>query len=97
MLFSTLAQWLVLGSASTAFAGQSALNELGVPPGPKDDCKCLPNDKCWPSEKEWKKLDKKVGGRLHATIPLGQPCHGDEYNEAKCLELKDEWLFSTIQ
>lgn len=97
MLFSALAHLLVLGSASTAFAGQSVLEAPQLVAAPKDDCKCLPGDECWPGEKDWKKLDDSVGGRLHATVPLGQPCHGDAYDEAKCQELKDEWLFSTIQ
>lgn len=97
MLISRLTQLLLAGSAGTAFASQSVLETRLPPGGPKDDCKCLPGDKCWPREKEWEKLDKKVGGRLHATVPLGQPCHGDEYDEAKCQGLKDEWLFSSIQ
>lgn len=97
MRISTLCQLLVLGNGGIAAASESVVEALLPPGGPKDDCKCLPSDKCWPSDKEWEKLDKKVGGRLQATVPLGQPCHGDAYDEAKCQELKDEWLFSSIQ
>lgn len=61
------------------------------------DCKCLPSDDCWPTKAEWAKLNSTVCGRLIATVPLGQPCHGDAYDEATCEELQDEWLFSTVQ
>lgn len=66
-------------------------------PKEHDDCKCLPGDKCWPKQKEWDKLNKKVDGRLQATVPLAQPCHGDNFDEAACAELQEEWTFSSIQ
>ncbi|OTA53999.1 putative alcohol oxidase [Hypoxylon sp. EC38] len=54
-------------------------------------CRCFPGDSCWPTEEIWELFNKTVGGRLIATIPIGTPCHGDEYNESRCLELRNAW------
>lgn len=60
-------------------------------------CKCLPADDCWPAKQEWAKLNATVNGRLVATVPLGNACHGDDYDEVECDRLREEWRFSEIQ
>ncbi|KAJ4196951.1 hypothetical protein NW767_009194 [Fusarium falciforme] len=63
----------------------------------KASCKCFPGDSCWPSQREWARLNSTVGGRLIATVPLGTPCHDPRYNAEECAHLQDEWLYSSIQ
>ncbi|UPK92955.1 hypothetical protein LCI18_003890 [Fusarium solani-melongenae] len=62
----------------------------------KASCKCFPGDSCWPSQREWARLNSTVGGRLIATVPLGTPCHDPRYNAEECAHLQDEWLYSSI-
>lgn len=68
---------------------------IASPTAPK--CKCFPGDACWPSQKDWNRLNSDVGGRLVTTVPLGSPCHDPTYDAQKCAVLKDEWLYSSIQ
>ncbi|KAF4592335.1 putative isoamyl alcohol oxidase [Ophiocordyceps camponoti-floridani] len=44
-----------------------------------------------PSPSAWSALNKTVGGRLLATIPLGSPCHDPNYDEALCSTLRRKW------
>ncbi len=60
-------------------------------------CKCFPGDACWPSSEEWSRFNSTVGGRLVATVPLGQPCHDPWYNATTCDYLKTQWEASAIQ
>ncbi|KAF7560209.1 hypothetical protein G7046_g3925 [Stylonectria norvegica] len=84
VLFASL---LLLGNAAQASATSYA---------PPSSCKCFPGDACWPSQKDWARLNSTVGGRLIATVPLASPCHDPQYNAAECKTLQDEWLYSTI-
>jgi len=34
-----------------------------------NNCRVFPDDKAWPSEKDWNALNKTVSGRLVATVP----------------------------
>ena len=60
-------------------------------------CKCFPGDSCWPSSREWRNLNSTVGGRLIATVPLGEACHGDKYDSFKCQQLRDSWQSPGLQ
>lgn len=51
-------------------------------------CRCMPGDLCWPDEDTWMGLNKSVGGRLIATIPLGSPCHDPTYDAQACRDLQ---------
>jgi len=62
-----------------------------------DSCKCLPGDACWPSTAEWSQLNATVGGRLIATVPLGQVCHDPSYNASVCNYVKAQWNDAAIQ
>lgn len=64
---------------------------------PSAGCKCFPGDACWPSETDWASLNKTVGGRLVATVPLGQPCHDPTYDEELCANLRERWLDADLQ
>lgn len=59
------------------------------------DCKYLPSDACWPTISNWASLNKTVGDRLIATVPLAAPCHDDKYatsNSTRCAELQNSWM-----
>jgi hypothetical protein len=62
-----------------------------------NQCKSFPEDKSWPSQAEWDSLNKTVGGRLVATVPLGAPCHGSTFDDATCESLKKDWQYEKIQ
>lgn len=80
----------VLGAAVTATASFLGLSNA-------TDCKCFPGDACWPSDDEWAGLNTTVAGKLIKTVPLGSPCHGDNYDAEQCEYLRSEWQFSSIQ
>nr|BAZ95824.1 oxidereductase, FAD binding domain cpaB [Curvularia pallescens] len=61
-----------------------------------ETCRCFPGDVCWPSDEQWAALNTTVGGRLIKTVPLGQPCHGSDYDEAECKALASLWKKPTV-
>ncbi|KAL2204475.1 FAD-binding domain-containing protein [Sarocladium strictum] len=75
-----------------ALAGPTAHHARRLRPAQADDCRCLPQDACWPSIQEWQDFNATVDGRLVATTPIGSPCHDPHYDEAACKKLQDEWL-----
>ncbi|PYH43022.1 FAD-binding domain-containing protein [Aspergillus saccharolyticus JOP 1030-1] len=48
------------------------------------DCRCLPDDNCWPTLHDWNTFNRSVNGRLIRIRPVGAVCHGREYNAALC-------------
>ena len=60
-------------------------------------CRYLPGDAGWPSPSAWNSLNTTVGGRLIATVPLGQPCHDPFYNATECKILQDGWIYPQTQ
>jgi hypothetical protein len=70
----------------------------------KYGCKCYLGDKCWPSSKEWQKLNTTVGGNLIVDIPPGAPCHKtfqgplgtvSTYNAAQCASVQANFANET--
>ncbi|KAF2127476.1 FAD-binding domain-containing protein [Dothidotthia symphoricarpi CBS 119687] len=59
-------------------------------------CKAFPGDEAWPSESEWDVFNTTVGGRLIATVPLGAPCHGSDFDATTCNDLKSQWQYEEI-
>ncbi|KAL2139204.1 hypothetical protein VTI28DRAFT_5512 [Corynascus sepedonium] len=57
-------------------------------------CRSLPGDADWPSTAAWAALNKTVGGRLIATVPVAHTCHGSSYNQTVCDELRVQWPLS---
>lgn len=86
---------LALGTCSLADTTESVQ--------PKN-CRVIPSDAEWPSEKAWSELNETVHGRLVATIPIGAPCYRNTYNvvtkqydldtfdEAACAKVRTAWL-----
>ncbi|RPA83803.1 FAD-binding domain-containing protein [Ascobolus immersus RN42] len=54
----------------------------------KADCRCTPEQACWPAENQWKKLNETVGGKLIKGVPPAAVCHEPNYNEAECEKVK---------
>jgi hypothetical protein len=61
------------------------------------ECKCFPDEPCWPSLDEWAQLNNTVDGRLVATTPLGKQCHDPEFNATECDYLKEHWDSVNLQ
>ncbi|KAL4792159.1 hypothetical protein BDV19DRAFT_368985 [Aspergillus venezuelensis] len=73
---------------------------LGLVPrqAPSSSCKAFPGDAAWPSSGAWNALNRTVGGRLIATVPLPSVCHQSPFgtfNEDACAAIKSEWLEDT--
>ncbi|OQD91127.1 hypothetical protein PENANT_c001G02085 [Penicillium antarcticum] len=64
---------------------------LAVSAGASSACRCFPGDACWPAEDVWTKFNQSIDGRLVKTVPLGQPCHAPDYDEAQCATLREGW------
>lgn len=85
-------------AAGLFVAGVLADNTPNVaPPGKSWSCKCFPGDACWPSEREWNALNRTVGGRLIATVPLAQACHDPNFDPVRCEALRKDWQNPTLQ
>ena len=60
------------------------------------NCKCGPEDSCWPPRKQWDNLNSTVNGRLIKTVPIGAICrysfeNTSYYNPQGCAKLKATW------
>jgi hypothetical protein len=63
----------------------------------KKQCRFLPGDKEWPSQKDWDKLNSTVSGRLIATISPGHVCHDPTYDAQACAALQTSWTLPQAQ
>ncbi|KID92408.1 isoamyl alcohol oxidase, partial [Metarhizium majus ARSEF 297] len=58
------------------------------------DCKCTPDQACWPTEKEWARFNKTINGKLIKTSPVMLPCFiGPHANNATCQYLLKEGFY----
>ncbi|KAK4177085.1 putative oxidase [Triangularia setosa] len=58
------------------------------------NCKNIPGDSLWPGDFEWSALNKTLGGRLVASVPLAAVCHHEPFNiydEERCNAAKEAW------
>ncbi|KAG0222340.1 hypothetical protein BGW41_006061 [Actinomortierella wolfii] len=60
---------------------------------PRHQCRCLPDQPCWPSASTWASFNETVGGRLIATTPVARECHEPFYDQAKCDEIKKGYSY----
>jgi hypothetical protein len=61
------------------------------------DCRCLPEDDCWPSKSTWDSFNSTVKGALVQVTPIGAVCHDPTYDEAACSDLRANWDDVAIQ
>lgn len=60
-------------------------------------CKCYSDHSCWPTGRDWDRLNKTVAGRLQVAIPPGAVCHRhfenttSVYDAAKCADTQANW------
>ncbi|KAK8138629.1 hypothetical protein PG984_002009 [Apiospora sp. TS-2023a] len=74
----------------------AAASRCHIAAGTTNSCKCFPGDSCWPESAEWDKLNTTIGGRLVKTVPLGAPCHGQDYDVEVCKNLQQQWQFEDV-
>jgi hypothetical protein len=61
-------------------------------------CKGVPGDTEWPSEDDWSSFNETLGGVLLQPKPLASVCYaGEDYNSAKCDQLKNNWAGMNLQ
>lgn len=72
--------------------GMTALLEYFVSSGPEpSECRILPQDDNWPKKNIWESFNRSVDGRLIRTIPIGTPCHQENFDLEKCQYVQDSW------
>ncbi|KKK13837.1 hypothetical protein ARAM_001602 [Aspergillus rambellii] len=49
-------------------------------------CRCRPQDRCWPSWESWQDLNQTIQGNLIALRPAGHVCFGDSHSAEACEE-----------
>ncbi|CAG8051302.1 unnamed protein product [Penicillium olsonii] len=47
-------------------------------------CRCQPDQRCWPSDDSWARLNSSTDGNLVKVTPYALPCHDPTFNEAEC-------------
>jgi len=110
-VFSTSLPHLPRQDVTASGGGTPPLNFSDAAPlqpttwnGKKYGCKCYLGDKCWPSDKDWQKLNTTVGGNLIVDIPPGAPCHKtfqgplgtiSTYNAAQCADVQANFADET--
>ncbi|KAH8742475.1 hypothetical protein F5883DRAFT_596362 [Diaporthe sp. PMI_573] len=57
------------------------------------ECKCTPEDSCWPVAAEWDSFNDTISGNLIKTIPAGSVCYPAQpnYNPDSCNEVISNW------
>jgi hypothetical protein len=59
------------------------------------NCKLLPTDKEWPSDRTWSAFNSSISGRLVKTVPIGAPCYDGDV--AGCEDVKARWTTPELQ
>ena len=88
-------RWVALSSGlliATLGGGYADPTLQNTPPGVLNSCRCFPGDRCWPDEKAWAEFNSTVDGKLVATVPLANPCHGSAYDEQVCTGIREAWM-----
>jgi hypothetical protein len=92
--FSLLAPLLL---ASNSVLGAKWIGEVKKVDGVSYQCKCYSDNACWPTNKDWDKLNKTVSGTLQLAIPPGAVCHKNfdnstsVYDAVKCADTQANW------
>ncbi|PWY69742.1 hypothetical protein BO70DRAFT_432389 [Aspergillus heteromorphus CBS 117.55] len=53
----------------------------------RPECRCQPNETCWPADNAWAALNDSIHGHLVQVRPVGNVCHEPFYDEASCREI----------
>ncbi|KAF2856089.1 FAD/FMN-containing isoamyl alcohol oxidase-like protein MreA [Plenodomus tracheiphilus IPT5] len=94
--FSRFASLLL---AADGVLGAKWIGEVKKVDGVVYQCKCYGDNACWPTNKDWDKLNKTVSGALQVAVPPGAVCHksfGNSstnfYDAAKCADTQANWV-----
>ncbi|KLJ07556.1 hypothetical protein EMPG_16971 [Blastomyces silverae] len=62
------------------------------------DCKCSPDDTCWPSPREWQTLNNTINGKLIRAVPPGAACYKSQptYDPTVCSSILAQWHSSSF-
>ncbi|KAF1944572.1 FAD-binding domain-containing protein [Clathrospora elynae] len=83
--------------AANNVLGAKWIGEVKKVDGIEYQCKCYSDNSCWPTSKDWDKLNKTVDGTLQLAIPPGAVCHksfdnsANIYDAAKCADVQANW------
>jgi hypothetical protein len=83
--------------ASNGVLGAKWIGEVKKLDGVDYQCKCYSDNACWPTNKDWEKLNKTVSGTLQLAIPPGAVCHKNfdnstsVYDAVKCADTQANW------
>ncbi|KAF2193948.1 hypothetical protein K469DRAFT_734568 [Zopfia rhizophila CBS 207.26] len=63
----------------------------------RSDCKCYPNDACWPSKSDWDAFNTSLSGALIQPIPPASVCYPSQHNhnEEACSIIRSQWFNSS--
>ncbi|KAF2833069.1 FAD/FMN-containing isoamyl alcohol oxidase-like protein MreA [Ophiobolus disseminans] len=84
--------------AADGVLGMKWIGEVKKVGSVKYQCKCYSDNACWPTNKDWEKLNKSVDNTLQVAVPPGAVCHktfgnsSSVYNAAKCAETQAKWI-----
>ncbi|EAT85430.1 hypothetical protein HBH56_038620 [Parastagonospora nodorum] len=73
------------------------MGEVKKVDGVNYQCKCYSDNACWPTNKDWDRLNKTSNGALQVAIPPGAVCHKEfgnmtsVYDAAKCADTQANW------
>lgn len=96
-VFSTLSTHmglLRLGLFTLYLSSHLTVSFAGGDRNKDSSCRTIPGDESWPTDDAWAAFNTSVGGRLIRTIPIASVCHGSDYEEDKCNELRDHWFLA---
>jgi FAD/FMN-containing dehydrogenase len=77
--------FLVLGASSQALSSLS-------------ECKCVPNQPCWPPDSVFEALNNTVSGRLLRSVPPAAVCYPEQptYDAKLCTMVLSQWYNSSF-
>lgn len=64
---------------------------LGVSASLDPGYNCRPEQKCWPTTRQWQQFNATIEGHLYETIPIAAPCYKNSphYDETACKAVED--------
>lgn len=93
--FSLLVPLLL--AANGVLGAKKWIGEVKKVDGAEYQCKCYSDNSCWPTNKDWEKLNKTVSGTLQVALPPGAVCYKQfenktsVYDAAKCADTQANW------
>jgi hypothetical protein len=83
--------------AANGALGAKWIGEVKKVDGIDYQCKCYSDNACWPTNKDWEKLNQTANGALQVAVPPGAVCHKtfgnmtNVYDAAKCADTQANW------